>query len=222
MDQRPIYPHTPAGYNSTPALPTTNALSSQTAIGWDNLFRGFLSLAWVQLHMETDRSTSVDDSVKAMQGQPSKMITALQDYTISIWQGSRRNEVLHEAGSHGQESLHAKMNHDITQLYSLRDSYSPVIQSYFALPLEERLRQTPRQRSRWLKLAQLATSHSSASGSRQALVSHYYAFAENSTTATGTSGTSTTPPTDLLHTATRTLQQSTIQDFLAPRAVDLS
>ncbi|KAI2513929.1 hypothetical protein MHU86_313 [Fragilaria crotonensis] len=50
--------------------------------------------------------------------------------------------------------------------------------SYFTLPLETRLRQSPRQRQRWLRLARLATFHSSAKGARQQLLSTYFPYAQ--------------------------------------------
>ena len=107
--------------------------------------------------------------------QFSPIITALQNYTISIWQS--RNTVLHETGSYGQAALHAQLNLSITQFYGLRDTFSPILQSYFTTPLEIRLRSSPRQRARWLTLVKLASSHASSQGSRQTLVSHYFAYA---------------------------------------------
>ena len=95
----------------------------------------------------------------------STFIKGFQDYTLFLWK--RRNDVLHEAGSDGIATVHATLNHDITQMYSLKDTLHSQLQCYFATPLEARLRSTPRQRSRWLQLVQLASSHPSATGPRQ-------------------------------------------------------
>ncbi len=100
---------------------------------------------------------------------------AAQDYTLAIWKS--RNEVLHESGSDSLTIVHAALNHSISQLYSLQSTFSPILQSYFTTPLEEKLRQSPRKRQRWLRLARLATSHSSAIGKRQQLLSTYFPYA---------------------------------------------
>ena len=61
-------------------------------------------------------------------------------------------------------------------MYGIRENLAPIIQSYFSIPLENRLRTTsPRQRQRgWLQLVQMATAHSSAQGSRQAIAPSYF------------------------------------------------
>ena len=97
-----------------------------------------------------------------------------RDFTYALWIG--RNDVLHEHSVSSQAILHASLNHDISQMYALRSSFSDILQSYFRLPLEDILRQTPRQRQRWLRLARLATSHSSAQGRRQQLLPLYFQY----------------------------------------------
>ena len=150
-----------------------SALTSQSKIGWDHLLRGFLSRDWGDFYHPTDTTP--------LEVHHSRAITALaqatlafQNFTLAIGKG--RNTALHAAGSQGLDSVHAKLNLDITQMYNIQDTLSPFLRSYFVVPLENRLRQLPRQRSRWLQLAQLATAHSSALGSRQALVTTYFVY----------------------------------------------
>jgi hypothetical protein len=52
-------------------------------------------------------------------------------------------------------------------MYALRDTFSPIVQSYFSLPIEAHLLRPLRQKQRWLRLVRLATSHSTMRGSRQ-------------------------------------------------------
>ena len=129
-----------------------------------------------------------------------------------LWKS--RNDVLHEAGSDGLAPVHASLNHDISQMYALCDTFSPILQSYFSKPLKERLKGTPQQRARWLQLAQIATSHSSAAGSRQTMVSHFFKHAPSTTSAspTGTVPHGTVPEIPAL------LQQVPLTSFLTPRA----
>ena len=167
------------------------ASASQTAIGWEHLFRGFVSKEWGCIHSDSD-TTPLEQRASMAKKNLSVTIKAVQDYTITIRQG--RNLALHEAGSNGQASVHATLNESITRMYGLQETFSPILQSYFNLPLEDRLRKPPRHRARWLTLAQLATSHSSSQGARQALVSRYFAYTapqepatlENETSLPGT------------------------------------
>jgi hypothetical protein len=159
------------------------ALASQLAIGWVNLFRAFVSQEWGHIYATSDMTPLSERHTRAT-SYTSPAVMAVQDYAISIWQ--HRNSVLHEAGSQGMASIHAKRNHSIVQIYGLRATFTSIIQSYFVLSLEDRSRTSPRQRERWLTLVQLATSHASARGSRQALVSHYFADSTDSGTHSAT------------------------------------
>ena len=86
--------------------------------------------------------------------------------------------MLHEAtNSTGRDIVQASLNRAITQLYDIQSTLSPILQSYFSMSLEDRLKRSPRQRKRWLRLAQLASSHASSAGTRQQLLSTYYPHA---------------------------------------------
>jgi hypothetical protein len=133
--------------------------------------------------------------------------------TLFLWKS--RNDVLHEAGSEGLASVHATLNHHISQMYAIRNTFSPrILRSYFQNPLEGRLKGNPRQRARWLQLAQIATSHSSAAGSQQTLLSHFFQHAPSATggSTTGTVPHGTVPEIPAI------LQQVPITSFLTPHA----
>ena len=189
----------------------SRAMASQHAIGWENIFRGFISIEWGHIYTAEDKTPPEMRRTRSV-SLVSKYIKAFQDYTLFLWKS--RNDVLHEAGSDGLSSVHASLNHDISQMYALRDTFSPILQSYFRKPLEDRLKGTPRQRARWLQLAQIATSHSSAAGSRQTMVSHFFKHAPSTTGAspTGTVPHGTVPEIPAI------LQQVPITSFLTPRA----
>ena len=161
-----------------------HAISSQLAIGWVNLFRGFVSQAWGHIYYAAGDTTLLSERHTRATSHTSPAIMAVQDYAIAIWQ--HRNSVLCEAESQGMASIHATLNHSIVQIYRLKETFTPIIQSYFALPLEDPLCASPRQRARWLTVVQLATSHASARGSLQALVSHYFAHSMDAGTSSAT------------------------------------
>ena len=152
------------------------AMASQHQIGWVHFFCGFVSLEWGNIYSMSHitRSTLDERSIQA-QTLLAAVIMAVQDYTLAIWKS--RNSILHEDGSDSQAIVHAALNNSISQLYSLKSTFSPILQSYFTLPLEDRLRQSPRQRKRWLRLARLATSHSSSRGTRQQFLPTYFPYA---------------------------------------------
>jgi hypothetical protein len=171
------------------------AMESQTQIGWPNFFRGFLSLDWGQVYSNTD-TTPLDVRRQQSEKTLAAVIMAAQDYTLAIWRS--RNAVLHESGSDSLDIVNAALNHSISQLYALQSTLSPVLRSYFILPLDDRLRRSPRQRKRWLRLARLATSHSSATGTRQQLLPTYFPHAPSthvvSTVTLSTAACTTVPP----------------------------
>ena len=151
-----------------------SALSSQLIIGWPNLFRGFISIEWGNIVSRLDANSQEERRARALRSL-AKAINSVQLYSYALWTG--RNAVLHEHSESSLAIVHASLNHSISQLYSLQPSFSEILQSYFRLPLADRLRQSPRQRQRWLRLVRLATSHSSSSGTNQQLISLYFPYA---------------------------------------------
>ena len=149
------------------------AIASQSLIGWDHLLRGFVSSDWGRVHSPTD-STPTNEQQQLAIPRLATIIRALQDYSLALWTG--RNAILHEQSLHSASIVHSQLNHDITQMFTVSTSLSNHLRSYFSLPLEARLRQSPRQRQRWLRLVRLATSHSSSAGSRQQLISIYFPY----------------------------------------------
>ena len=149
------------------------ALRTQCSIGWPHFFRGFISIKWGNIVTRLD-STSLDDRRSRATRSLTKAISSVQIYSYALWTG--RNAVLHEASESSMAIVHASLNHSISQLYSLQSSFSAILQSYFRLPLADRLRQSPRQRQRWLRLVKLATSHATSAGQNQQLISLYFPY----------------------------------------------
>lgn len=185
------------------------AVKSQSDIGWENVFRGLISEDWGQIYSATN---STAPEARRTDGKTflTKAIQALQEYSLVIWK--HRNEVLHAAGSSGLDIVHAALNQSIRQLYSIRSSLSPILQSYFNLPLADRLKTSPRHRKRWLRLAQLASSHASATGSQQSLLPTYFQYAPSQERVSCPDPVSTGE----CPTVPAILQQATITTYFAP------
>ncbi len=127
-------------------LSINEALRNQTSIGWVNLFRGFVSIRWGGISDSHDTPTT---SLGArLQAAVPRLATvrALQTYTFALWVG--RNEILHEHSLKSLSIVYATLDHDITQMYALRETFSDHLTNCFGLTLEDRLRQPPRQRKR--------------------------------------------------------------------------
>ena len=152
-----------------------NAMIMQKEIGWTNFFRGFVAKEWGSAGLPST-ATHIDADEQS-QRSLTVCIAAAQTYTLHIW--TSRFAVLHESGSDSLDIVHAILNNSIIRLYTLQSTFSAIVQSYFATPLEDRLKQSPRQRKRWLLLTRLATSHSSVRGTRQQHISTYYPYAQN-------------------------------------------
>ena len=151
-----------------------SAMQTQASIGWLNFFRGFVCMEWGHIYpiFSPVQITPEDKRIKSDKALTA-IIGAVQDYTIAIWRS--RNVVLHEA--EGRDIVHAQLNQHIAQLYNIQPTFSTIVRSYFTMPLEDLLRRPPRQRQRWLRLARLATSHSSCRGTQQQLISTYFTYA---------------------------------------------
>ena len=103
------------------------------------------------------------------------VVRAIQDYALALW--SCCNAVLHDQNTSSLAIVQALLNKEITQLYELQDSFSPILKSYFHLTVESRLTKSSRHKQRWLQLTCLATSLASAKGSRQQVISTYFPYA---------------------------------------------
>jgi hypothetical protein len=106
----------------------TLALRNQNSIGWIHLFRGFISIDWRMISSKTDPTPSYAHTTQANRILPG-IIKALQNYTISLWKS--RYETLHASGADGLSTVYTSLNSDISQLYALKDTFSPITQSYF-------------------------------------------------------------------------------------------
>ena len=188
------------------------AIASQTVIGWANLCRGFVSIEWG--HIYKDEATTPPDKRRS---QAARLLPTygktFQNYTLFLWKS--RNNALHEAGYDGLAAVHASLNHDITHMYSLKETSNSHMQSYYAKSLEVRLRSTPRQRLRWLKLVRIASSHPTTTGPRQTVLPHFFQVDSEcriDTPRTGTVTHSTVPAVPSI------LQQLPLTHYLTPRA----
>ena len=121
---------TAEGHSSTNTVNSeaavSRAMASRQAIGWEHIFRGFVSLEWSNFYAATDFTPPEARRTRAISLLP-KFVKGFQDYTLFLWKC--RNDVLHEAGSDGIETVHATLSHDITQMYSLKDTLHSQLQS---------------------------------------------------------------------------------------------
>jgi hypothetical protein len=64
---------------------THRALASQHAIGWEGLFRGYVSLDWGQVYSPSDTTSPAQRHTSTVK-QLSIMVRAAQDYAIFLWE----------------------------------------------------------------------------------------------------------------------------------------
>ena len=192
------------------------AIASQTVMGWANLCRGFVSIDWGLIYKDTDTTPPDNRRSQSVRLLP-KYVKAFQNYALFLWKSC--NDILHEAGSDGLAAVHASLNHDITQLYSIRATFNSNMQSYFAKPLDVRLRSTPRQRSHWLQLVGLASSHPTTTGPRQTVMMNFFQVHSECRTDTPRFGTDTPRIGAVTHTTVpAVLQQVPLTHYLTPHA----
>lgn len=61
----------------------TRALASQSSIGWEHIFRGFISLEWGQIYTAEDKTPPEVRHSRSI-SLVSKYIKAFQDYTLFL------------------------------------------------------------------------------------------------------------------------------------------
>jgi hypothetical protein len=93
------------------------------------------------------------------------VIQALQEYSLTIWEG--HNKVLHGQNHETDLIVHAQLNADIRRIYKLKDAFADSAKQYFHLPLEQLLRRPSQSRQRWLHLARLVAARASGRGTGQ-------------------------------------------------------
>jgi hypothetical protein len=203
----PTVPSCASGYQ--PSI--DRAVQSQSMIGWLNLFRGLISVQWGLISDDTANSQTRTDISQQEISHLALVIRALQDYSLAIWKS--RNETLHNHAEQSRDIIHAQLHHEITNMYALRDTFSPIIQSYFSLPMAERLLCSFRQKQRWLRLVRLATSHSTSQGSRQQVMSSYFRYVSSQSLTTAPLATHSTVTVPIIPS---TLQQVPIRQYFRP------
>jgi hypothetical protein len=105
-----------------------DAVQHQTSIGWVNLFRGFVSLRWSGIY-DSDDTNSPEARLQAAVPRLATTVRALQNYTRALWVG--RNAILHEHSLQSLSIVYATVDqHDITQMYALRATFSDHLTSY--------------------------------------------------------------------------------------------
>jgi hypothetical protein len=89
----------------------------QTAIGWENMFQGFISLSWGYIHYEKLMvpKTSEEKELHI------KTVTAIRCYTNPIW--GARNDILHSDTTKTTAIVQLRVNTTIYQIYADKDTF---------------------------------------------------------------------------------------------------
>jgi hypothetical protein len=146
------------------------AITSQTRIGWEHLFRGIISSDWGFLATESDctppclrQEISNANLICAIQ--------TLQNYTLAIWTG--RNETLHSNTVNSLSIREAQINSEISAMYQIQHTFPVNIQQHFRHPLNILLHAPCRTRQRWLIISKLLTAQQPKPRNGQAQLTSY-------------------------------------------------
>ena len=123
----------------------TRAYQEQDDIGWENLFRGYITSQWGQTTFEhmtyQQRYTRAHEFNK-------KAITAILEYTEAIW--AKRNDILHADTAETEAITHARVNAQIKEIYTNKEFYNDHERQFFKIPKQFILRRPLRAKRRWL------------------------------------------------------------------------
>ena len=137
-------------------------VDQQNAIGWPNLFRGYVSQLWGYISLipilhEPKNANKIRHQLRRKaQTFNTTAIQALQTYSLALY--AKRNDILHSGDDETEHIVHVRLNNEIKQLYEDKEKFSQSDKVYFSIPIEKILRRTSRGRRRWLYLARLVAS----------------------------------------------------------------
>ena len=136
----PSFPPTSSRYSSLVDL--------QTAIGWDNLLRGFMSPDWQQFHLLFLQQSS-SNPVTSLQHPFLPAMSTIIAEVHSIWKFRSSQRHSHDIAIHEQECLR-QVKQQITDLYKYKSTVLPTDRSIFKSSLHLHLQDNLSSLSAWL------------------------------------------------------------------------
>ena len=146
------------------------ALTSQTAIGWNNVCKGLLSGSWFQIAQLGMIHATSDPRLGA--ARLKSIHQAFFDHTRRLW--TARNSVLHSKDDssllsiRSTEAAEIKFYHSRPHLLRLGD------QQYCQKPLERILNGPASTRRRWLRKVKQSSVELTKDGTRQSLITSFF------------------------------------------------
>ena len=149
-----------------------NVLHKQSAIGWDNALRGYLSKAWIHLaSIDKDDASKQLDSRLARQ-RMLRTISALHEYTRSAW--INRNQLLHSTEHNEAERIRSSHQSEIRHFFLHRDEVCFEDQYLFRFTLEQILRAPKSTQVRWLRRAVRSAAKKKSAPNTQMLMTNFF------------------------------------------------
>ena len=127
-----------------------NAITEQSAIGWPQAMREYLSQSW--LHAQ--QSEFPNSTLKRLQHTWFRsIILKLWTFYTTMWE--HRNSALHAQTVLAQQIKDSPIDSRIQHLYNIQeDTFAASDRAMFALPLSARLKPSRRSKKHWLTLIQ--------------------------------------------------------------------
>ena len=167
-----FYPTTMQQYPQHMREAVHNVLHKQSAIGWDNALRGYLSKAWIHLaSIDKDDASKQLDSRLARQ-RMLRTISALHEYTRSAW--INRNQLLHSTEHNEAERIRSSHQSEIRHFFLHRDKVCFEDQYLFRFTLEQILRAPKSTQVRWLRRAVRSADKKKSAPNTQMLMTNFF------------------------------------------------
>jgi hypothetical protein len=123
-------------------------MQEQEQIGWNLVFRGYVSTAWVVAQHQEHPSATIQ-GLRQQWLKP--VIRELWVAVISQWE--KRNEILHSLNPTSMLIKESATDAKIRTLYLVKDTFAHSDQVLFNIPLNQRLRLPQRAKKQWIALA---------------------------------------------------------------------
>ncbi|KAI2492886.1 hypothetical protein MHU86_21665 [Fragilaria crotonensis] len=149
----------------------TKVAGQQSAIGWDNLLKGYLSKAWTDL-AAFDNINESKYEVPQAHMRLRRLVTAIHVYTRSLW--ICRNENLHSRQASAADSVWSTSQAEIRHFYFNRDLVSFEDQHLFRFSLDHLLTSSRSTQIRWLRRAKASSKRKRVARNSQTLMTRYF------------------------------------------------
>jgi hypothetical protein len=149
----------------------SDALESQSEIGWYQATKGLLSKKWRELASQSMFQVGQIDATKGLTSML-RIMNAIHDHSIRMWLS--RNQVLHSKEDTDLDRIRSAATAEITLMHGQPEFMCTADRYLCSRSLSSLLSSSPSTRRRWLSRVKVSRERHSKDGTRQPLITSFF------------------------------------------------